>query len=141
MPRCLQSISIVVLLWSISLHLLAQDNYPREVGQRVRYELIIEMPKAYLSGILIMVRKTDESIDASIVNEFGVSLLDFSYNEKRQKVKLHNVMKKLNKWYIKRVLRQDLKAILAMMSSGEGNTYRNRYDMNYQFSVFNELEE
>ena len=68
-------------------------------------------PKATLSGILIT-RQTGDEIIGSMINEFGISAIDFSYNKKNDKIKLLSVVSFLNKWYIKMVLRKDLKVCL-----------------------------
>ena len=136
----LRLISIVLLIWFSQNQLFAQDSYPFKEGQGVKYELIIELPKVYVSGILVMVKKTDDTIDASIINEFGVSLMDFTYNEKKNKVKIHSVMKMLDKWYIKKMLKQDLKSVLSTMREGNGDSYTNRHNIKYQFTLFHEVE-
>lgn len=68
----------------------------------------IETPKGFISGILL-VSEDDENITGSMINEFGVSAIDFSYSKKKQKVKLLSVVSFLNKWYIKQVLKNDIK--------------------------------
>ncbi len=67
----------------------------------------MEMRKGYLSGILITA-ETDESIKGSMVNEFGISAIDFTYTKRKNKVKLLNVISFLDKWYIRRVLGNDI---------------------------------
>lgn len=67
----------------------------------------IEMQKGYVSGIMICA-ETEDVINGSLVNEFGISAIDFSYSKKKEKVKLMNVGSFLNKWYIRRVLKNDI---------------------------------
>lgn len=67
----------------------------------------IEMQKGYVSGIMICA-ETEDAINGSLVNEFGISAIDFSYTKKKEKVKLINVGSFLNKWYIKQVLKNDI---------------------------------
>lgn len=67
----------------------------------------IDTPKGFVSGILL-VSENDEYINGSMINEFGVSAIDFSYSKKKQKVKLLSVVSFLNKWYIKQVLKNDI---------------------------------
>ena len=76
-----------------------------------RYTFQIETPKAFLSGVL-MTKAQDDSIIGSMVNEFGVSAIDFSFSIKKDKLKLINVVSFLNKWYIKKTLDSDLKFII-----------------------------
>lgn len=72
-----------------------------------RMSFRIEMQRGYLSGILITA-DSGTDINGAMINEFGISALDFTYSRKSGKVKLLNVISFLNKWYIKRVLRADL---------------------------------
>lgn len=117
------------------------QSYPSEVGQRTRHQLIIEMPKAQVSGILIMAHVSPDTINASVVNEFGVSLMDFSYNSLKDKVKLHSVMKALDKWYIRRTLRNDLRQLLHAMRDGSTEYYDKRHKIRYLIQPYDETEE
>ena len=76
------------------------------------------MPKAYLSGLMIMHKPSEGHVDASVINEFGISLMDISYDEKKDKVKIHSITDKMNKWYIKRSLSGDFKNIFKAMHQG-----------------------
>lgn len=74
----------------------------------------IETPNGFISGILL-ISEDDENITGSMINEFGVSAIDFSYSKKKQKVKLLSVVSFLNKWYIKQVLKNDIKFCLHIL--------------------------
>lgn len=74
----------------------------------------IETSNGFISGILL-VSEDDENITGSMINEFGVSAIDFSYSKKKQKVNLLNVVSFLNKWYIKQVLKNDIKFCLHIL--------------------------
>ncbi|MCC8039421.1 MAG: hypothetical protein LIP02_15025 [Bacteroidales bacterium] len=121
--------------------ILTAQSYPSEVGQRTRNQLIIQMPKAQASGILIMACVSPDTINASVVNEFGISLMDFSYNSRKDKVKLHSVMKALDKWYIRRTLRNDLRQLLNIMREGGTEYYDKRHKINYLILPYDETEE
>lgn len=85
----------------------------------------IEMQKGYVSGIIICA-ETEDVINGSLVNEFGISAIDFSYSKKKEKVKLINVGSFLNKWYIKQVLKNDINFaihILYDIPLKKGNNY------------------
>lgn len=137
----LKLISVACLLLQIPLIATAHSLYPDTVGQRAMYETTIDLPEANISGILIMVRTDENNINASIVNEFGLSLMDFSYNEKREKIKLHNVMSKLNRWYIKRMLKNDLKQALKAMRKGDNEHYNKRHNIKYTFHSIDDAKE
>lgn len=72
-----------------------------------RYAFTLEMSKGYLSGIMIT-SENESGITGSLVNEFGISALDFRYEKAKEKLKLLNIAGFLNKWYIKKVLKDDL---------------------------------
>lgn len=72
-----------------------------------RYVFQIDTGKAGITGILIM-RQDEDAVRGCMINEFGVSALDFVYSRKSRKVKLLSVVSFLDKWYIRPVLRKDL---------------------------------
>lgn len=115
-------------------------EYPDSVGQRVRYEVVIEMPKAYLSGLMIMHKPSEGHVDASVINEFGISLMDLSYDEKKDKVKIHSITDKMNKWYIKRTLSNDFKNIFKAMRQGASEYLNTKRKIKYSFQTANETE-
>jgi hypothetical protein len=72
-------------------------------------------------------------IAASVFNEFGVSALSFSYNPQKDKVKILNLAGKLNRWYIKSVIKKDLKKLIKVLQEG-GTSYKNqKYNITYTF--------
>lgn len=76
-----------------------------------RYSILIDMNKAYVGGICII--KGDEaSLNVSIVNEFGVSIVTFRYEHERGKIKLLDCNKQLRSPFIKKILKKDFKIIL-----------------------------
>ena len=95
--------------------------------QLQRYTFQIETSKAFVSGLLLA-NEDDEAINGSMINEFGVSAIDFTYSKKKQKVKLLNVVSFLNKWYIKMVLKNDLKFCLHILYNTPFNS-KNNYEV------------
>lgn len=143
MLRSLRLVSLFLLFLASQFKGFSQDAvllYPDSIDQRVRYEIMIEMPKAYVSGLLIMHKPSDGLVNASIVNEFGISLMDFSYNEDKEKVKFHSLTDKLNKWYIRKTLGNDLKKVLKSMKEGSTEYTNNKRKIKYSFHLANELE-
>ena len=125
--RCLLFISL--LLISVGLHAQA---FPSKEGERARYSAYIELPKGYVSGIC-MLQHEGTVIKGCLFNEFGITALSFSYNLSKQKIKLHDVLPMLNKWYIRKVLKKDLRQVIAALQRGE-STYRNeRRGITYHF--------
>lgn len=141
MHRYLKLINILLAVLAIGLNLNAippDTTYPDSVDSRLRYEMVIEMPKAYLSGLLIMHRPAEGIVNGSIINEFGLSLMDFRYDEVKDKVKIINLTEKLNKWYIRRTLRSDLKKVLNAMKAGAQQYTNTRRKINYTFRLSHE---
>lgn len=106
----------------------ANDIDSAEVIHKLqRYSFQIETKKAFISGLLLA-NENDRVIIGSMINEFGVSAIDFTYKKKKQKVKLQNVVSFLNKWYIKMVLKNDLKFCLHILY-GTPFKSKNNYDV------------
>lgn len=131
----MRRLALICLLFVSSLSAMmmyAQSTFPANEGERVRYNAYIEMPRAYIGGICVLLREGDV-IKGSLFNEFGITALDFTYNPKRQKVKLHHVIKMMDKWYIRRVIRKDIAQLMVCLQKG-GTQYQNeRRHIKYQF--------
>ncbi len=144
MPLCLRLVSLLLVLLSWPGVSFSQKQipvvYPDSIDQRVRYEIVIEMPKAYLSGLMIMHKPSEDRVNVSVINEFGISLLDFSYDEKKNNVKIHSITDKMNKWYIKRTLRNDFKNVLRAIRGGSKEYFNSKRKIKYSFQLANEAE-
>lgn len=120
---CLLCSSIVVMAQ------LSHDD-----GERTLYNVNIEMPKGYVSGQCVMLRN-GKQLNGTIINEFGVTVMDFVYDETKDKVKFVSVVDMLDKWYIRRVLRRDLRMVIHGLDREE-DTYENKKcKIKYHFSV------
>lgn len=100
-----------------SLNLVAQDfegDLSQNNDERSRYTFQIETSKAAITGIMLL-KETPDDIVGSMVNEFGVSAIDFIYNKKKNSIKLLNVVSFLNKWYIKMVLKKDIRLSIQLL--------------------------
>lgn len=132
MRRLMHICLLFISLLSVT-ELQAQATFPFFEGERVSYTAYIEMTDAYISGICILL-KEDGIIKGCLFNEFGVTALDFTFNPERGKVTLHHVMKMMDKWYIRRVLRKDLAQMIICLQNGK-TIYRNeRRKITYQFT-------
>jgi hypothetical protein len=92
------------------------------------------MKNMYVSGVCILIRQTD-GVKGCLFNEFGITLLDFYYDAKRDNVKLHSVMKKMDKWYIRRVLRSDLRALIHELQHGCTTYEDKKHNIYYSLTV------
>lgn len=102
-----------------------------------RYSAYISMPSGYVSGMLVLLRE-DESVKGSLFNEFGITALDFTYDRRKDKVKLHSVVKMMDRWYIRRVLRRDLREVLKGLEQGDSIYEDKRYHIYYKFTPLHE---
>ncbi len=137
MKRCLRTslLWISLLLWPAALS--AQQLWPTVSAPHVRTRATLEMEKGYVSGLCVM-HLSGDTLRGSIFNEFGISAIDFSYLVGRDRVKLHHVMSQLDKWYIRRTLKFDLRAWMHALAQGQ-NTYCNqRRHITYTLEPLNE---
>ena len=132
MQKCSALISSILLFFCVEVA-GAQTLYPKNEGDKVRSSAMIEMPKGYVSGICVMYND-GTSVKASIFNEFGISAIDFVYNPQKDKVKLVSVIKMLNKWYIRKLLKSDLRKVMHCLQQGNGEYRNERYKIDYKFS-------
>ena len=130
MRSCLLFISL--LLSVLTSRLYAQTTFPAD-GESIRFTAYIEMEKGYVSGICILHRDGD-TVHGSLFNEFGITALDFTYRLEKKKVKLHTVMPMMNKWYIRKVLRKDLRQLMTGLQNGETTWKDERYHIEYQLT-------
>lgn len=59
-------------------------------------------------GVCVM-EKQDNDIKGSLFNEFGITAFNFVYSVGNGKIKLVDVIPFLNRWYIKKIIKGDLK--------------------------------
>lgn len=130
------------VLWMLMIArpVMAQTWFPDKEGDKVRYNAVIEMKKGYMSGVCILVNDGG-LVKGSLFNEFGISAMDFTYRPDRRKVKLLSVVKMLDKWYVKRVLRKDLAQLMELLRKGAGEYKDERFKINYKFTLLEDKQE
>ena len=145
MQRFLLSISILLLSLSSMVvraqEFVASDQQPLRdsIGCKMKYATTIEMAKGYLSGISVVVRETDV-YRGVIFNEFGITALEFTYHPSAKKVKLVQVIKMLDKWYIRRVLKKDLQCVVENLLKGISTYEDEKYHIKYVFSLMHDSD-
>ena len=111
----------------------------------------VDMRGNKLSGILI-IKKTEGGMVGTLVNEFGIKAFDFKLSSdikgrlgSRKRVKLVDVVKFMDRWYIRRVLRRDIDYMLCfpnvpqdcgfeVVQEGEDIVVKDlKYRINYTF--------
>lgn len=82
-----------------------------QAGEPSRYSAYITFPRGSMTGVCLV--RIDETGDGvmSVVNEFGIKAFDATYSAKTGKVKLLNVVKMLDRWYVRRTVAADLVAL------------------------------
>ena len=136
----------ILLLSLVSLTVQAQDSLlvqqpplSDSIGCKTRYATTIELSKGYLSGITIMVREADV-YHGVLFNEFGITALEFTYQPQTKKVELIEVIAMLDKWYIRRVLKNDLQHVMENLMKGNPTYKDEKYHISYKFSVMSNDE-
>lgn len=87
------------------------------------YKLLMQFGENSITGLCIL--KAGEDVwKGSIINEFGIKAFDLTYQTKKQKVKLINVTSFMNKWYIKKIIRDDWKYLLSYPEYKEKHKHR-----------------
>jgi|SRR5574344_185377 hypothetical protein len=108
----------------ISLLLLFTDAYAAPLkkgpvfnftnGEKVEYGIILQFRDVQITGLCIM-KLTEGNVAGSVINEFGIKAFDFVYLKDKNKIILSNMIKYLDKWYIRSVIRRDW---LFLMNAG-----------------------
>ena len=136
----------ILLLSLASLTVQAQDSLTVQqsplsdsIGCKTRYATTIELSKGYLSGITIMVREADV-YHGVLFNEFGITALEFTYQPQTKKAELIEVIAMLDKWYIRRVLKNDLQYVMENLMKGNPIYKDEKYHIIYKFSVMSNDE-
>ena len=150
MHRFLIFLSSLFIFLGVKAQAVSRNE--NDVGSSIdRYAFELTTSKAVLSGVMIL--KIDEKeIKGSLINEFGFSALSFIYDREKNKIKLQDVISFLNKWYIKAVLKNDLKICLSQLYNFPGKIEKKyqiekengitiinntKYHITYSFSPLN----
>ena len=114
MKRCLLLSSLLLMA---VVAVAADYLLPLDEG-RQQYGVSITARGAEITGVCIV--KTDsEGSRGAIVNEFGIHALDFMVSADRRKVKLLNVIAMMDRWYVRRVVKKDLRMLFNATADGE----------------------
>lgn len=136
---CLIFVSLTFLTAHFST-VNAQVCFPSAQGEKAKYSAYIDMPQGYVSGVCVLFNE-GTVIRGSLFNEFGITALSFSYDIKKEKIKLYSVVKLMDKWYIKKILKKDLKQLMKCLQKGESVYQNEKYHITYSFSTLNAEEE
>ena len=142
------SISLLVL----SLSCMAQALDVSD-SCATKYSICITFRGIPITGLCI-VRGNGDVVIGSVINEFGIKAFDFVFSKDKGKTKLQNVIKMMNKWYVKKVVSADLSTFLRSNNSEKQMKRRtilkdngilmlnnNKYDISYKFQLINDTEQ
>lgn len=109
MTRHLLWISLLLCLCRVSAN---AQSYPLLLNgaERASWNFTLERGTMTVTGICLA-RQTEQGLVGSVINEFGIHFFDFTCRDNR--VKVSNVFAAMDKWYIRRVLRNDLRLLVA----------------------------
>ncbi|MCR4995279.1 MAG: hypothetical protein K6A32_07915 [Bacteroidales bacterium] len=143
MRRHLLWISLCLCLCSPIVR--AQVTYPLLLSgeERATWNFTLERGTMVITGICLA-RQTEQGLVGSVVNEFGIHFFDFTCTDDR--VKVSNVFSAMDKWYIRRVLKKDLRLLAASKAYKTGrrrslslalpdsmSLQNNKYGITYRF--------
>lgn len=132
--RLIKSSLFAVCLLGISLGASAQSD-------TLRLSVQLTFRKAVVTGLCLMVTSDKHETVGSVINEFGLKAFDFVYNKQRNKLKLENVTPALDKWYIRRVLRHDMRYIVPILiEAGECEYNNTKRGIEYVFKPLKQYD-
>ena len=106
--RLIHKVFLILFLWFPSQ---ASAQVAETANCLSKYSVQIDLNKTYVGGVCI-IKSNASIVNASIVNEFGVSIITFQYEPNKGKIKIVNGIKQLKRPFIKKVLKKDFKSIL-----------------------------
>lgn len=89
----------------------ADPFFPTVEGRRAEYAVTLDFGRVHLTGVCVM-KCIDGAIVGTLMNEFGIRAFDFRCDAPCGRVALLNVAGPLDRWYVRRTLRRDLKLLL-----------------------------
>lgn len=135
MTKCLPLTKIILFVFLL-LVAFVEANAGKLLSRDsvyVAYNVEIDIRKAYVSGVCF-IEGIGGECKGMIVNEFGVTLLSFFYSSLKDRVKIVGLVKKMDKCYLKRILRNDLNAIMKLLEYDRECVYENeKFKLTYKF--------
>ncbi len=128
-----KGILATILALAFSASVTAGDLLPKEEGQSVRTDVMIDMPRGYVSGMCVMQRRGDD-INACILNEFGITAIAFVYDGLKDEVRLVSLIDMLDKRRVRRTLRKDLRHLIHNMREGKDTYTNEKHNITYTLS-------
>ena len=73
-------------------------------------------------------------------NEFGVAVMSFSYDPRRNRVKILDAAGKLNRWYVRRIIRKDMVHVMNALQMSETTYVNEKRRIRYTFTPLDSQE-
>lgn len=124
MEQSMKRYILLISLWTCLLVTFAQEKnsadsaYIVSLPIKSQYEVLISHDTMGISGVCL-IKQVGEEWHGTFGNEFGITAFDFTISADRHHVQLLHVMSKLNKWYIKKVIRHDLEFLFEATDSSK----------------------
>jgi hypothetical protein len=96
----------IVLTDSVVVDTLVVDTVAADTAEIRQYNLLLQVRRDEISGICVMKMISETEVIGTVINEFGLTAFDFEYKE--GETQLSNLPPILDKWYIRRILQEDL---------------------------------
>ncbi len=125
MRRFLLSISLMLCGVTAFATGTGETFFPTAEGRRAEYAVTMDFGRAHLTGICVM-KCIDGTIVGTLMNEFGIRAFDFRCDGSYGGTELSNLTGPLDRWYIRRTLRRDLRLLLQHADNGTPQRIRGR---------------
>lgn len=89
----------------------------------IRFKTSLSYKSLTITGLFICKAINDSTLAGTLLNEFGIRLFDFTLSGNR--ARLDNVFKKLDRWYIRRLLEADLQFLFSRPKAETACTLNN----------------
>ena len=100
------------------------DSVSTDSVEIKQYNMSLQVKDQELTGIFVMKYISPSEIVGTLINEFGLTAFDFEYHEGR--TKLSNLPPFLDRWFIRKILQNDLSFFFKNLHRGQDFKKRSR---------------
>ena len=100
------------------------DTVATDTAEIRQYNLLLQVRRDEISGICVMKMISATEVIGTVINEFGLTAFDFEYKD--GETQLSNLPPILDRWYIRRILKEDLSFFFSNLSLGQDLRKRSR---------------
>lgn len=117
-----KSSALISILLFLPLYLWAACGEEADATDSLsykEYELLIQARGHDITGLCAMTATNDGRMEGTFINEFGLKVFDFIFTNDKRKAKVFNVFGPMNKWYIRKMLSNDMTFTLRHMQQSD----------------------